>query len=228
MSTLPSDAQQDQVDSKENSDERSEQHKTQDKRLISSQALEKLRNVLVTLFSEAMFHEVGIRDICTQAKVSPKTVYKYFGNKEQLLAACVEQDLQDLADLTAEEVAKADSIQEKIRAQIDVILSFYQQRPAVARMVFLNIPVAYWLQSSSPAHYQHRQIGREVYQLALEQNILNPNVSSEAVSEMIAGGINRVISWCLFEDKADSMMDYADDCFNFIWAAINPRPVSDV
>ena len=201
---------------------------SKDKRLISFQALEKLRNVLVTLFSEAMFHEVGIRDICTQAKVSPKTVYKYFGNKEQLLAACVEQDLQDLADLTAKEVANAQSVKEKIRAQVDVILAFYQQRPAVARMVFLNIPVAYWLQSASPAHFQHRQIGRDVYRLALEQNILSPSMSSEAVSEMIAGGINRVISWCLFEDKADRMLDHADDCFNFIWAALKQHPVDAV
>ncbi|GAA6152419.1 TetR/AcrR family transcriptional regulator [Pseudoteredinibacter isoporae] len=192
-----------------------------DKRLISAEALEKLRNVLIHLFSEGMFHEVGIRDICTQAKVSPKTVYKYFGNKEQLLAACVEQDLRALAELTAKKVAEASSVKDKIRAQVDVILGFYQQRPAVARMVFLNIPIVYWLQSASPAHYKHRQIGREVYQLAVEQNIIKPGLQEEVVSEMTAGGINRVISACLYEDKADRMLEYADGCFEFIWAALS-------
>ncbi|MBB6522815.1 TetR/AcrR family transcriptional regulator [Pseudoteredinibacter isoporae] len=192
-----------------------------DRRLISAEALEKLRNVLIHLFSEGMFHEVGIRDICTQAKVSPKTVYKYFGNKEQLLAACVEQDLQALAELTAEKVDEMSSVKDKIRAQVDVILGFYQQRPAVARMVFLNIPIVYWLQSASPAHYQHRQIGREVYKLAIEQNLIKPGLQEDVVSEMIAGGINRVISSCLYEDKADRMSEYADGCFEFIWAALS-------
>ncbi|WP_299773653.1 TetR/AcrR family transcriptional regulator [uncultured Pseudoteredinibacter sp.] len=194
-----------------------------DKRLISPAALEKLRTVLVSLFSQGLFHEVGIRDICTQAKVSPKTVYKYFGNKEQLLAACVEQDLQDLADLTAEKVEQAVSIRDKVRAQVDVILGFYQQRPEVARMVFLNIPIAYWLQSASPAHFQHRQIGRDVYRLALEQGLVRGDLRDDVISEMIAGGINRVISWCLYEGKADQLSDYAEDCFTYIWAAIEAQ-----
>lgn len=195
-----------------------------DKRLISGEALEKLRNVLIRLFSEGMFHEVGIRDICTQAKVSPKTVYKYFGNKEQLLAACVEQDLKDLAELTADKVEEVESVKDKIRAQVDVILNFYQQRPAVARMVFLNIPIVYWLQSASPAHFQHRQIGRDVYKLAVEQDLIKPGLQEDIVSEMIAGGINRVISSCLYEDKADRMSEYADGCFEFIWAALSRKP----
>ena len=69
-----------------------------DKRLIAPEAIEKLRKTVLALFADNHFHEVGIRDICKQAGVSQKTIYKYFGNKEQLLLACIEQDLQTLSD----------------------------------------------------------------------------------------------------------------------------------
>ncbi len=55
-----------------------------DRRKISADALERLRATVVELFASGLFHEVGMREIARTAQVSPKTIYKYFGDKERL------------------------------------------------------------------------------------------------------------------------------------------------
>lgn len=192
-----------------------------DRRLMSAEALERLRHVLIQLFSQDLFHQVGIRDICNQAKVSPKTVYKYFGNKEQLLEACVEQDLQLLFDTTQEQTNAAVTIKQKMRAQIHAIFEFYGQRREVARMVFLNIPILYWLRSGSEAHAAHRRLGADVYRLGVEAGELRADLEPIVINELIAGGVNRVISRWLFDELQNPLIDYTDSCFDFVWSAIS-------
>lgn len=194
-----------------------------DRRLMSEEALERLRHVLIQLFSQDLFHQVGIRDICNQAKVSPKTVYKYFGNKEQLLEACVEQDLQLLYAMTQEQINAAATIKEKMRAQIHTILEFYGQRREVARMVFLNIPVLYWLRSGSKAHAAHRRLGVGVYREGVDAGELRADLEPMVINELIAGGVNRVISRWLFDELPNPLLDYTDSCFDFVWSAISAK-----
>jgi len=188
---------------------------------MSEEALERLRHVLIQLFSQDLFHQVGIRDICNQAKVSPKTVYKYFGNKEQLLEACVEQDLQLLYSMTQDQTNAATTIKQKMRAQIHTIFKFYGQRREVARMVFLNIPVLYWLRSGSEAHAAHRRLGEQVYRLGVEAGEFRADLEPLVINELIAGGVNRVISRWLFDELKNPLLDYTDSCFDFVWSAIS-------
>ena len=58
-----------------------------DGRLIKPETLTLLRNTILECFAQGQFHQVGIREICQKARVSPQTVYKYFGNKEGLFTA---------------------------------------------------------------------------------------------------------------------------------------------
>lgn len=203
----------------------SEQEKPiSDRRLLSAEALERLRHVLINLFSQGLFHQVGIRDICSQAKVSPKTVYKYFGNKDQLLEACVESDLQDLSDLSREAINQAVGSKAKLRAQVEVILSFYQSRPEVARMVFLNIPTAYWLRSASKAHAEHQLLGQEIFRQGVAESLMRDDLPSLLVNEMISGSVNRVISRWVHDGLEDSLAEQSEACFQFIWRSIAIQP----
>lgn len=197
-----------------------EPEEIKDKRLISSESLEKLRTVLIELFSQGLFHQVGIRDICTQAKVSPKTVYKYFGNKEQLLEACVEQDLQLLTDKIEQALAEVDDVASKIRVQIATVLHFYGQRPEIARMIYLNIPSVYWIGSKSLAHSSHREILSRVYKEGLASGVTRKDIKADVVSALYSGGINRVIAHWLYNNDGSALEDCSEDCFRFIWSAI--------
>ena len=75
-------------------------NKVVDKRTLAPEALENLRKTVIELFANGLFHEVGIREIASKAKVSPQTIYKYFGNKDELIFACIEPDLKENACCT--------------------------------------------------------------------------------------------------------------------------------
>lgn len=119
--------------------------KTQDRRTISAKTLEKLRATILELFSSGLYQDVGIRDICSGAKVSPQTVYKYFGNKEEMLYACIKADLDGLNRAMIESAQQHSLIAGQVRAILTVWCDFYCQNPGIARIVFLNIPLAYWV-----------------------------------------------------------------------------------
>lgn len=190
-----------------------------DGRYISPEALEKLRTVIISLFSQGLFHEVGFRAICSQARVSPKTVYKYFGNKEQLLAACVEQDLQELAERAAQVPGGDISPREQIRFQISTLFEFYESRPDIARMIFLNIPVAYWISGRSPAHSAHRNNMLQLISEGQAQGLVRADLDVAVLAELVSGGLNRLVSQWLTQGEWQ-LTQHIDTCTDFYWSAV--------
>ncbi len=127
-----------------------------DRRQLTENKREKVRQIIIDLFADALFHDVGMRDICARAGVTPKTVYKHFGNKEALLISAIEPDLARLT----QEMEAAAGIQGSVTARLEAVnrafLNFYFENLPVARIVFLNIPSAYFV--SQPAFIQRGQL----------------------------------------------------------------------
>lgn len=60
------------------------------------EALERLRRVIIELLAADQLQNVSMREIIRRGQVSPNTIYKYFGSKEQLFLACISPDLHQL------------------------------------------------------------------------------------------------------------------------------------
>ena len=127
-----------------------------DKRKLSPDKREALRQVIIELFADALFHDVGLREICARAGVTPRTVYKHFGNKNDLLLAAITPDLDRLSALIQDAASGQAPPATRIKAALNVYTKFYLENEPVARIVFLNIPSAYFV--ASPAFVQERQL----------------------------------------------------------------------
>ena len=127
-----------------------------DKRMLSPEKREAIRQVIIELFADALFHDVGLREICARAGVTPRTVYKHFGNKHDLLLAAIAPDLERLSALIQAAAAGGGSPEERVKATLNAYTRFYLDNLPVARIVFLNIPSAYFV--ASPAFVQERQL----------------------------------------------------------------------
>lgn len=113
----------------------------QDRRNISPKMLEKLRNTVIELFSQGLFHKVGIRDIAKQAGVGPQTIYKYFGNKDTLIFACITPELTELEQSIRAQVEQhSGNALVQLNAFITTFVSFYLTHRELAEIVFLTIP----------------------------------------------------------------------------------------
>ena len=175
-----------------------------DGRTINAGTLEKLRTTILGLFAEALYQDVGIRTICERAKVSTQTVYKYFGNKEEILYACIKQDLDELNTSIIEAASEQKSRADQVRAALETWCNFYFANPSIARIVFLNIPQAYWV--------GERQFVQSALHNALNQQVtegqqageLWDTVPAELLNEMAIGAGHRLMIRWLTSDEVSA------------------------
>lgn len=165
-----------------------------DGRVIRPEALERLRATIVEHFSRAEFHEVGIREICRHAGVGPQTVYKYFGTKEELLLACVEEDLARLGDEAVAAGERAgDDVRAILEAMFDVVFRFYAAHPAIARIVFLNLPTVYWIKRRSAGHGRFYDGVERLIVRGQRAGRIRRDAPPEVLRDWVAGGANRTL-----------------------------------
>ena len=189
---------------------------TVDKRVLQPDVLSKLRRTILKLFSEKQYHEVGIRDICQAAQVSPKTVYKYFGNKESLLLACIEEDLGRLNEDAFERLHQAQGLKDKFYALTRAYYDFFAANPVIARIVFLNIPTAYWVDRQSPSQAEFRQKLLELIQEGQNKNVILSEPAPEIILDLISGAGNRIVVRWLTEGSKDNLLERADQYFHLM------------
>lgn len=173
-----------------------------DKRYLAEESLEKLRNTIIGLFSEGLYHQVGIREICKQAGVSPHTVYKYFGSKEDLLYASIAKDMQVLASEITDVAAQGLSFKLKLTASSRAFFDFYRRNPAIAKIVFLNIPISYWVDRNK--YVQNRY--KNYILLMIQEGQKNKAIAAhdpEFLLEMVMGAAYRLIVKWLVDENCD-------------------------
>lgn len=176
-----------------------------DRRTINPATLEKLRTTILDLFASALYQDVGIRTICERAKVSPQTVYKYFGNKEEILYACIKSDMDGLNAAMLEAARGQDSLPEQIRALLAVWCDFYFENPGIARIVFLNIPQAYWVgERQFVQSALHRVLFDQLHQGQME-GVAWDGIAADMLNEMMMGAGHRLmIRWLMAEEASEA------------------------
>ncbi|GHB43627.1 hypothetical protein GCM10007094_36310 [Pseudovibrio japonicus] len=175
-----------------------------DHRTIKPEALETLRRTILEIFSSGMYQDVGIRQICQQARVSPQTVYKYFGNKEQMFFACIKKDLEDLHAEGLKAARAEENTVDKYLAFLEVWCDFYFANPIIARIVFLNIPQAYWVGRSQSVHAAlNTEATETIVQGQTDGSVWN-ETPPELLGQMVMGMAHRLLTRWLLTENADS------------------------
>ncbi|MBU3133371.1 TetR/AcrR family transcriptional regulator [Clostridium gasigenes] len=103
-------------------------------------------NSATVLFKENGFVNVSIKEIATQANVSPVSIYNYFGNKDALVGECVSSIMSEVLD-NARQLLYCDmSFKEKISTALtlcstDISKSFseYFTTKALSDKIFVNL-----------------------------------------------------------------------------------------
>lgn len=169
---------------------------TVDRRLIPETALEQLRATMLEHFAQGQFHEVGIREICQAARVSPQTIYKYFGNKESLLTACIEKDMAQLSTQVALAVQRTDDPVARIRAAAAAFFAFYAANPRVASLVYLHVPLVHWVNRASAGQQQLLLTLYAAFDNARLAGYLPEDADLPVLLDMCAGSAQRlVVRW---------------------------------
>ena len=174
---------------------------TIDKRVIEEATLENLRRTILSMFADNPFNDVGIRQICQEARVSPQTIYKYFGSKEMMLFACIRDDMEKLNKAASTAAAKVSKPLEQIEALLQTWCRFYGKNPVVARIVFLNIPVTYWISERDSVQMQLWGQLRSAIENGQKAKKINRELPPDVLLDMLIGGLHRIMARWLTEGK---------------------------
>lgn len=189
---------------------------SKDQRVIKPDALNKLRRTIIELFADGQFHEVGIRQICVKAKVSPQTVYKYFGNKDSLLMACMEDDIRALCEKCSKAINEAEDPEQGMINFCRTFFQHYSENPMYARILYLNLPHRYWLNHSSPSRDAMAMQLLQLVMTGQQNGVFNADVNPVTVIDIITGAGNRIIARWLINGEQGPLIEQADAYIKFI------------
>jgi AcrR family transcriptional regulator len=173
--------------------------KEPDKRQLSDEKKEEIRLIIIGLFADSLYQDVGIRDICARAGVTPKTIYKHFGNKNALLISAISPDMKRLNLALAHAAHTATTLSDKLEAVSHAFFKFYFENIAVARIMFLNIPSAYLV--SKPEFIQSAQLGviKELITLGQKEDNVRQDIDAHDLTEALAAlsmrSMFRYLTW---------------------------------
>lgn len=167
--------------------------KLHDGREISPATLEKLRSTILKRFAAASYQDVGIRDICAEAGVSPKTVYKYFGNKDEMLFACIQDDLETLHLQCLQAARQYQQPLRQLSAFFECWCDYYFERKDVAAIVFLTIPQRYWVGERSFVQAPLHRVAQGMLSAGQREGSIADDIQADLLREWIVGLAHRAM-----------------------------------
>lgn len=173
-----------------------------DKRKISDEKKELLRQCIIEFFAACEYQQVRVSDICQAAGITPKTLYKHFGSKEQILARAIAPDMHALNDKFAT-IAALQQNAETTLSQLSLsYFGFYLQRVSVAKVVFLSIPSAKFV--AQPEYIQRKQLSlvAQVIRQGVAAKEVRDDVPVALLVEALAAISMRIMYRVLTQKKA--------------------------
>lgn len=197
--------------------------------MLSPKLQKKRQDILANslkVFAKEGFGGTDVQVIADLASVGKGTVYRHFGNKEQLFLATAKHCLEMLAAFVLEELGGEEDSEllpqevgaiETLRRVASAIALYYQRTPQAVEIMIQER--AEFRETVFPTHLMHRAENRsgvdELIKAAVksgEMRKVDPTVATNAYADLIYGS---VISGCLEGGKSKLVqrVDAAMDIF---------------
>jgi AcrR family transcriptional regulator len=108
-----------------------------DRRIAEMQRL-RLLSAAVGVVWELGYHDVSVARITERAKVSRRTFYEQFENREECLLAVLDSTIDQISGEIAAANPADGSWRERVRSGLWVILCFFDREPALARLCIVE------------------------------------------------------------------------------------------
>ncbi|MEC5209239.1 AcrR family transcriptional regulator [Psychrobacter sp. PL15] len=182
--------------------------------------LDKIEKAVRQLFAGYDAHDVTMIQIANTANVSLQTLYKYFGDKQTVLYAIMDQVLGRLAARMLDHLQGIDNVQERLRKTLWVCLDFVDTQPD-AVMVLSAVSVSRY---RNIAIYENKElIDAFLTVLADGQNrgVLNDTVPLYILFDVFMGFISRLGLMHIIRQTRTPMTADFDALFEILWRSMS-------
>ena len=183
----------------------------------------RLRPVVLDAFSEADFHRVDMRSIADQAGMSLQTIYRYFGDKEKLLFAFIDDWLVDLRDEVAKALQGLESPREKLRKALWCHLDYYQRNPKVGRALFMTVPMHTWMSTETFARREFVGMLMGVIREGQKDGAITEEIPIRVILDLLIGALVRAFVMWQYRGGEYALVDQLDPLFRLLWSGMTAQ-----
>ncbi|MFI5957983.1 TetR/AcrR family transcriptional regulator [Cryptosporangium sp. NPDC051539] len=176
---------------------------------------------MATALVEKGYGAVTIADIARHARVSKRTFYEHFADKQECFLAVYAAASDRLLRLVDEAAQPDLDWVEQVRAAVHAYLAALQTEPALTRTVLLEI------QSAGPEALRLRRRGQQRFAaLLLERveegarTVPGARPISPAMATAVIGGLNELVMEAVEDGRADRLTDLDAVATEFVRAVL--------
>ena len=198
----------------------------QRKETLSERRRNSILGAARTVFSGQGYSIATVDDIANEARIAKGTLYLYFRSKEEIYLAALTQDLVSMAQKARDEMERASSLREQIRAFIRVRMEYCRQHEEFLRIYLAEygsmfvkarpLPREFHDLFRQNVRYLSKLIERAI--IAGEIRAVPPGPTAAAVVDLTRGMTEkRLLGWT--ELQAENEVGFILD---LLWAGIKP------
>lgn len=175
-------------------------------------------------FARHGFRSTDVQDIADDARVGKGSVYRYFGNKEDLFRATVHAAMQKLEKHYYSAIAEISDIYELIRVGGMAYAEFYEHNPELVEIIIQER--AEFRGAVPDTHLMYRERNRKPFEKLLRQAMTEGKVRQLDVRETVTALANllygTVVTGCL-EGATSDIKKSAEHALELFIEGIRPR-----
>jgi len=173
---------------------------------------------------EKGYGAVTIADIARHARVSKRTFYEHFADKQECFLAVYGAASDRLLRLVSDAARPELDWQRQVRAAVYAYLAALQNEPTLTRVMLIELP------SAGPDALRLRRRGQQDFAALLLDRVEqgareHPGARpiSPAMATAVIGGLNELVLEAVEDGRADRLTDLAADATDFVRAALIAR-----
>ncbi|HEX6499295.1 MAG TPA: TetR/AcrR family transcriptional regulator [Micromonosporaceae bacterium] len=154
----------------------------------------RLMEGLASALTDKGYAATTIADIVAHARVSKRTFYEHFTDKEDCLVAVYELACSRLVDVLRDAPVDGQAWQDRVRATVAAYLSAIEATPTLTRTLLLEIQAA-GARAFRVRNRMQRRFADVLCELVEQGRVDNPEVRplSPALALAIVGGVNELL-----------------------------------
>lgn len=173
-----------------------------------------------TLFAARGLHEVTSHDIASDAGVAAGTFYLHFPDKQSLFREIVFQAVGELRQDLQGARERARDVEQVVRLQAEVLLSFAEQRADLVRILFGRDNEARGLGADVLDHLAEG--ARERIAADLRERSTHGSFDPDVAAQAIVGMWSRVLAWWVEDPSRASREQLIDTLTTFELSGVFP------
>lgn len=174
------------------------------RRFIVHNQRERMLLAVAEAVAEQGFATTTVADIIARARLSRRTFYEHFADKEECFLAAYDTVVEQLLAAVGQAYEQADGWTQKVHDGLETFLAYLAAEPAFARMCIVEVVAA------GPHARSRRDAAMRVFVDFLEPGRAEAPKGVEApalAAEIVVGGIYEIIYSRLQRDAADELVE---------------------